>query len=99
MKYTPKIYAFLLLGIPLLLSSCQEELPTDHSVAFQELLDKNVFPRSLPPGLGVHIEAPRYGISWAGVAGVSKTDTDQKVNINPLLRLAFFCYMKKITSP
>ncbi len=68
--------------------SCQEELPTDHRIAFQELLDKNVFPHSLPPGLGVHIEAPRYGISWAGVAGVSKTDTDQQVSINQAYRIA-----------
>ena len=88
MKYTLKIYAFLLLGVLLWLSSCQEELAVDHSVAFQELLDKNVFPRSLPPGLGVHIEAPRYGISWAGVAGVSKTDTDQKISINQPYRIA-----------
>lgn len=68
--------------------SCQEGLPTDHRIAFQELLDKNVFPHSLPPGLGVHIEAPRYGISWAGVAGVSKTDTDQQVSINQAYRIA-----------
>ena len=88
MKYMPKTYTFLLLGILLLQSSCQEELPMDHSVAFQELLEKNVFPRSLPPGLGVHVEAPIYGISWAGVAGVSKTDTDQKVNINQPYRIA-----------
>lgn len=80
--------SLLLLTILLWLSSCQEELPIDHGLAFQNLLEKNVFPRSLPPGLGVHIEAPRYGISWAGVAGVAKTDTDQKVSINQPYRIA-----------
>lgn len=88
MKYTPKIYVFLVLSILLWLPSCQEELPINHGVAFQELLEKNIFPRSLPPGLGVHIEAPRYGISWAGVAGVAKTDTDQKVSIDQPYRIA-----------
>ncbi len=88
MKGRSKSYTFLLLIVFLWLPSCQEELPKDHKIAFQELLDKNVFPHSLPPGLSVHIEAPKYGISWAGVAGVAKADTDQKVSIHQPYRIA-----------
>ena len=73
-----------LLLIPLfyfsLLSSCGTPLPTNHEEAFQALLEKNVYPLSRPPGLSVHIEAPKHAISWTGAAGVSETGTENKVH-------------------
>ena len=87
MKYAPKIffaYLFLLLS----LGACKKEIPASAPLAFQALLEKNVVPFSKPPGLSLHIEAPKHGLSWAGAAGVSTSGTDRKVKSDQAYRIS-----------
>lgn len=69
-------------------SDATQKNTSDPSATFQALMEKVVANNDAVPGLQLHIEAPRLGISWSGAAGVADVASQKQLEKEQPFRVA-----------